>query len=354
MHVCTLVGARPQFVKSAVVSRALADAGIRETLIHSGQHYDDSMSRIFFEELGIPEPDVNLQVGSASHAVQTGNMMVRLEEYLLSRPTLPSAMMVYGDTNSTVAGALVAAKLGIPLAHVEAGLRSFNRAMPEEINRIITDRLSALLFCPSQTAVSHLKHEGLTDGVHFTGDVMYDALRLFLPLALERYPLNTMIPMPHGSYDLVTIHRAANTDTRERMAQVLKILGGGARPLVWPMHPRTRSRIETLALEVPPNVTVLPPVGYLQMISLLDGAHKVLTDSGGLQKEAYWMKRPCITLRTETEWTETLADGWNHITDLDPNAVAQALCAEPLNPTAPVYGNGDAGNQIAMHLLHDP
>lgn len=351
MHVCTLVGARPQFVKSAIVSRALHAAGIRETLIHSGQHYDEAMSRVFFDELDIPAPDVNLGVGSASHAEQTGNMMTRLEAYLQAQPTLPEVLVVYGDTNSTVAGALVAAKLGIPLAHVEAGLRSFNRRMPEEINRIITDRLSTLLFCPSQRAVELLAEEGITAGVHFTGDVMYDAVLHFQPLAAQRYPLHTLIPFEAGSYDLATVHRAANTDTRERLETVLALLGDAPRPIVWPMHPRTRNRIATFALTVPTNVHVLAPVGYLQMLTLLQGARYVLTDSGGLQKEAYWMKRPCITLRTETEWTETLAGGWNRVADLDRAAVSSALHTRPTEAPEAVYGAGDAGPRIARLLL---
>ncbi len=349
MRVCTIVGARPQFVKAAVVSRALAGEYIEETLVHTGQHYDAAMSQVFFDELDIPRPDVDLGVGSGSHARQTGEMMIRLEQFLLEGP-LPDQVLVYGDTNSTLAGALVAAKLNVPLAHVEAGLRSFNRVMPEEVNRIVTDRLSQLLFCPSETAILNLRAEGAAEGVHFTGDVMYDALRHYREAALEKHPLETLAPYLHGAFYLATVHRAENTDSPERLGQVLRILGGLDLPVVWPLHPRTRSRIAQFGLDLPERIHAMPPAGYLAMLSLLDGAARVLTDSGGLQKEAFWMERPCVTLRTETEWVETLLDGWNRVTDLDEQAVHAALQVDPDAPPKPCYGDGHAAAHIASLL----
>lgn len=351
-YIVTVVGARPQFVKAAMLSRALAASGIEEKLVHTGQHYDDAMSRVFFTELELPEPAVNLGVGSGPHGRQTGEMMVRLENVLLADRRQPDAIVVYGDTNSTLAAAITAAKLGIPVAHVEAGLRSFNRAMPEELNRIVTDRLSALLFCPSQTAVDHLVDEGIHTGVHLTGDVMYDAVLHYRTRALERYPLSRLVPFEFGGYDLVTAHRAGTVDDPARLRQLLTLLELVDRPMVWPVHPRTRDRLTRLDMPLPEGILALEPVGYLEMLTLLQGSRRVLTDSGGLQKEAYWLERPCLTLRNETEWVETLAEGWNTLVGLDEAAFRAALETTPTGPVRPHYGRGDAAEQMTDLLQH--
>lgn len=338
MHICSIVGARPQFVKAAVVSHALKDAGIRESLIHTGQHYDGDMSDVFFNELGIPAPERNLGVGSGSHADQTGRMMVALEQAF--QELQPNRVLVYGDTNSTLAAALVAAKLHIPLDHVEAGLRSFNRHMPEEINRIVTDRLSDLLFCPTATAVAHLAAEGRTEGVHLTGDVMLDATLYFSERAAARHPLSSLTEVPSKAYSVATIHRAENTDHPARLQTIIRALGHIGEPVLLPLHPRTRGRLE--GLQLPETVHVLQPVPYLSMLTLVRNARRVFTDSGGLQKEAVWLGTPCITLREETEWTETTAGGWNRITGANEQAILEAARAEPTS-TAPVFGTGAYG-----------
>lgn len=345
MHICSIVGARPQFVKAAVVSHALQDAGVRESLIHTGQHYDGDMSDVFFDELGIPAPERNLGVGSGSHAHQTGRMMVALEEAF--QELQPDRVLVYGDTNSTLAAALVAAKLHIPLDHVEAGLRSFNRQMPEEINRIVTDRLSDLLFCPTGTAVTHLAAEGRTEGVHFTGDVMLDATLHFAERAAERHPLPSLTDLPTKGFSVSTIHRAENTDHPERLHAILRALGQVGEPVLLPLHPRTRGRLE--GMNVPPSVHVLQPVSYLSMLTLVQNARRVFTDSGGLQKEAIWLGTPCVTLRDETEWTETMAGGWNRITGANEQAILEAARAEPTS-SAPVFGTGALGDHASTAI----
>ncbi len=322
---------------------------MQEAIVHTGQHYDAAMSRIFFEELEIPEPHIDLGVGSGSHAVQTGEMMIRLEAFLSDEPRY-DLVLVYGDTNSTLAAALVAAKLNLPLAHIEAGLRSFNRTMPEEVNRIVTDRLSDLLFCPSRLAADNLRREGIAEGVFVTGDVMYDAVLHFRARATERYSLESLVPFDSGAYYLATIHRAENTEYPDRLAKLLVLFGALDRPVVWPVHPRTTRRMEQLGFTFPSNVHPLEPKGYLEMLVLLSGARRVLTDSGGLQKEAYWLERPCVTLRAETEWTETLERGWNRVADVDPNRILTALRSEPEGPTLPVYGDGRASERIAATL----
>ena len=348
MRITTVIGARPQFVKAAVVSRALKDVGAEETIVHTGQHYDDAMSAVFFDELGIPEPTVNLDVGSASHAVQTGETMVRLEDFLAAH-SRPDCVLVYGDTNSTIAGAIVAAKMHMPLAHVEAGLRSFNRRMPEEINRIVTDRLSSLLFCPTQTAVDNLKSEGVTEGVHLTGDVMLDATRFFADAASRHRPLAEITEFAAGEYFVATIHRAENTDDEARLKGIFEGLGRIDAPVVVPLHPRTRERLG--GVQVPSNVQVTDPVGYLSMLSLVSHARGVLTDSGGLQKEAIWLDVPCITLRDETEWVETTERGWNTIVGADPDRIAAAVADPPRHP-APEFTRPGAARRIADILSH--
>jgi UDP-GlcNAc3NAcA epimerase len=339
MIVLTIVGARPQFIKAAVVSHAFQRAGVEESLVHTGQHYDADMSDVFFGELGIPAPAHNLEVGSGSHALQTGAMMTGLEKLVHSGKS-PDFVLVYGDTNSTVAAAMVAAKASIPLVHVEAGLRSFNRTMPEEINRIVTDRLSDWLFCPTPTAVEHLASEGMTKGVVMTGDVMLDATRFFAERASTIRPVSEVLrtipeaPKANGYY-LATVHRAENTDDPARLSAIFETFGQLDAPVVLPLHPRTRSRLEGMTLSS--NVLIIPPVSYLSMLSLISGARKVLTDSGGLQKESVWLGKACITMRDETEWVETLERGWNVITGASPKAILDAVAANP-EGSPPAFG----------------
>lgn len=348
LHIVTIIGARPQFVKAAAVSRELVAAGVWESLVHTGQHYDSEMSAVFFEELGIPEPEVNLGVGSASHAAQTGDMMIEIEKTLTEGPK-PDCVMVYGDTNSTLAGAIVAAKLHIPLAHVEAGLRSFNRRMPEEINRIATDRLSDLLFCPTQTSADHLRDEGITEGVHLTGDVMLDATRLFSEVAGRRLALEDVTPHAAGTFYVATVHRAENTDDATRLTELFAGLGRLGLPVVLPLHPRTRHRLA--GVDVPENVDIREPVGYLEMLTLVRHAHAVLTDSGGLQKEALWLGVPCITLRDETEWVETLERGWNQVVGADSDRIEAAAGRRP-TPPVPDFAEPGAARRI-VDILQD-
>ncbi|HEX8746001.1 MAG TPA: UDP-N-acetylglucosamine 2-epimerase (non-hydrolyzing) [Pyrinomonadaceae bacterium] len=343
MRVLTVVGARPQFIKAAPVSRALGRAGIEEVLVHTGQHYDRGMSQIFFEEMGIREPDINLEVGSGLHGWQTGQIMVRLEKVLQEEK--PDWVLVYGDTNSTLAGALVAAKLQLRVAHVEAGLRSFNRAMPEEINRIVADHLSSLLLCPSRVAVSNLSAEGIREGVHAVGDVMYDALLEYSAEADKRSSILQRIKVEPKHYLLLTIHRAENTDDPERLRAVLKALANLDSTVVFPVHPRAlkalaaagfvslsspvddemqaaRLTLDELSLD---HIRLIEPLGYLDMMNLARHARTVLTDSGGLQKEAYWLGVPCVTLREETEWVETVEAGWNVLAGTDAARITDAL-----------------------------
>ncbi|MBO6575361.1 MAG: UDP-N-acetylglucosamine 2-epimerase (non-hydrolyzing) [Rhodothermales bacterium] len=348
MTVLSVVGARPQFVKAAVVSRAIRDAGIREVLVHTGQHYDERMSRVFFDELGIPRPDVNLAVGSGSHAAQTGGMMTALEG-LLQAGEKPDWVLVYGDTNSTIAAALVAAKLHVPLAHVEAGLRSFNRRMPEEINRVVTDRLSTLLYCPTRTAVDHLAAEGIRDGVLLSGDVMLDATRHFSALAEERVNLATLTDHAPGAYHVATVHRAENTDDPARLAAILDGLGRLKKPVLLPAHPRVRALLSS----VPKNVLVREPATYLELLTLVRNADRVYTDSGGLQKEAVWLGRPCVTLRDETEWVETCEGGWNRVVGANADAMEAAETRDP-DGDPPRFGlpeEGESGSEFIARTL---
>jgi UDP-GlcNAc3NAcA epimerase len=310
--ILTIVGARPQFIKAAPVSRALVVKGLREVIVHTGQHFDAAMSGVFFEELDLAAPAYNLEVDSLGHGAMTGRMLEKLEQVMLTEN--PNMVLVYGDTNSTLAAALAAAKLHIPVAHVEAGLRSFNRRMPEEVNRIVTDHLSTLLFCPTPTALRNLAVEGITDGVHAVGDVMYGMTLAAVIRAEERSTiLETLAISPH-SYAVSTIHRAENTDDPERLAKITAWLDEAARerPIVMPLHPRTRKLMADADL-VPAGVRLVNPLGYLDMTRLVRHAVAVFTDSGGLQKEAYFHRVPCVTLRDETEWVETIEAGWNRL-----------------------------------------
>jgi UDP-N-acetylglucosamine 2-epimerase len=352
VKVAAVVGARPQFIKAAPVSRALRDAGHEELLIHTGQHYDDRMSKVFFDELAIPAPAVNLGVGSGPHGEQTGRMLEAIERVLVD--SRPDQVIVYGDTNSTIAAALAACKLGIPLAHVEAGLRSFNRTMPEEHNRVLTDHCADRLFCPTRTAVENLAREGVTAGVHLVGDTMYDAVLQFADLARARSRILTTLGLAPRSYLLATVHRPYNTDDPANLRAILDGLVATALPVVFPVHPRTRARIAALDGTAPraANVRMLEPLGYLDMLNLETNARMILTDSGGMQKEAYFFGVPCVTLRPETEWVETVAAGRNVLAGADAARIRRAVCetAWPAGAPEPIFGTGKAAQAIVECL----
>lgn len=364
LRIATIVGARPQFIKAAVVSGAVrahnaAKPPVRivETLIHTGQHYDDNMSGVFFRELGIPKPRYHLGVGSGPHGRQTGRMLVRIETVLAQER--PDLVLVYGDTNSTLAGALTAAKMGIPVAHIEAGLRSRNWKMPEEINRVLTDRLAALLFCPTDAAVANLADEGISRGVYKVGDVMFDAYIASQKRARRASRILDRWDLRIGSYSLATIHRQENTDDPERLRSLFDAIAGIARrhgPVVIPLHPRTVGALRRLRWNErdAPELRIIPPVPYLDMIALESNARIILTDSGGVQKEAYFAGIPCLTLRTETEWVETVAAGANFVAGSSPQAIeaafAKAAAATPRSWPR-LYGRGDAGPRILRVLL---
>lgn len=383
MLIISIVGARPQFIKAAAVSRALRERH-REVLVHTGQHYDYGMSAVFFQELGIPEPDVNLGIGSGPHGQQTGRMLMALEELLLTFLSLPqvhpsptgsaasgkpgelaelaelrerpTCVLVYGDTNSTLAAALAAVKLGIPVAHVEAGLRSFNRAMPEEHNRVLTDHCADLLFCPTQTAVDLLAREGITRGVHLVGDVMVDALLAHAELARRRSTVLQRLGLTPQRYLLATVHRPYNTDVPDNLRNIFAAFAAVHRatqePIVLPLHPRTAAAMRAIGLELPAGVVAVDPVGYLDMLALEQAARLILTDSGGVQKEAYCLAVPCVTLRPETEWVETVQAGWNVVVGADPQAIVRAATAHPwpTEPPPPVFGDGHAAERIVQVL----
>jgi UDP-GlcNAc3NAcA epimerase len=349
MKVVSVVGARPQFVKAAALSRPLRTRH-QELLVHTGQHYDYAMSGIFFDGLGLPTPDVNLGVGSGTHAVQTARMLEALEPVL--RAHRPDLVLVYGDTNSTLAAALAAAKLTIPIAHVEAGLRSFDRQMPEEINRVLTDRLATLLLCPSQTAAAHLAAEGITCNVHVVGDVMLDLLTETRPRLAARSSvlLPTLGVTEHG-YVLATVHRSGNTDGGAPLAHILKALDALEEPVIFPVHPRTRAVLDETTLPSMHHVRLVEPVGHLDMLTLISSARLVLTDSGGVQKEAYWLAVPCLTLRAQTEWVETVEAGWNTLVGDDPTRIVEAA-QSVVRPAAhpPLYGDGHAAERCVELL----
>lgn len=348
MKVLTIVGARPQFIKAGPVSRELRKYH-QEILIHTGQHYDPNMSDIFFEELNIPRADYHLGVGSGSHGKQTGEMLAKIEEVILTEK--PDAVLVYGDTNSTLAGALAASKLLVPVVHVEAGLRSFNKAMPEEQNRILTDHLAELLFCPTDTAVKHLAHEGVTNGVYNTGDVMYDAVLFNARIAEEKSTIMQHLNLTDKGYILATIHRAENTNDPARLQNIVSAFNESGETIVLPLHPRTVGFLERYNLQFAANVRIIEPVGYLDMLALESHARKILTDSGGVQKEAYFMEAPCITLRDETEWVETVELGWNVLVGADKAAIQKALATFDGGETrGKCFGNGDASQRIVQIL----
>lgn len=358
VKITTVVGARPQFIKAAAVSRAIVafngtrtNIRIDERIVHTGQHYDENMSKVFFDDLQIPRPAVNLEVGSGSHGAQTGLMMGRLERVLLEDK--PDWVLIYGDTNSTMAGALVAVKLHIPVAHVEAGLRSYNRRMPEEINRVVVDCLSTLLFCPTETAVRNLAKEGITKGVHRVGDVMYDSLLFNVRLAEESSDVFRRLGLEPKSFYLATVHRAENTDDPERLAGILAAFQRIDRPIVLPLHPRTRKTLGAGLANLDGEVCVIDPVSYLDMLVLEKNARMILTDSGGVQKEAYWFGVPCVTLREETEWVELIEARCNRLAGAAPETILGAVEAFetdgatlPANRPTDLYGDGRSAQRI--------
>ena len=352
MRIVSLVGNRPQFVKAAPLCQALRAEG-EEILVHSGQHYDQDLADLFFDELGIPAPDHSLAVGPGSPLHQLTIMMERLEPVLAD--TQPDALLVYGDTTTTLAGALVAAKMNVPLAHVEAGLRSFDKRMPEEQNRVITDHLSDVLLCPTQQAVDNLTREGVTKGVHLVGDVMYDACRAFAALAAKQ-PGALGRGLEPGGYVLVTIHRAAATDTPEALSAMVEVLTSLDAPAIFPVHPRTKAKLEAAdrwdELQNVTGLIMARPAGYLDFTALLMQAQAVITDSGGVQKEAYFHGIPCITLRDTTEWVETVDGGFNRLTGMDAAKVAEAMADLSMPDDRPqYYGDGHAADAIVRALM---
>jgi UDP-GlcNAc3NAcA epimerase len=344
VKIVSIVGARPQFVKAAAVSRVLRRRH-QEVLVHTGQHYDYEMSGIFFDGLDIPSPAVNLGTGSGSHGAQTAAMLIGLED--LIRQEQPAWVLVYGDTNSTLAGALAASKLGVPVAHVEAGLRSFNRRMPEEINRVLTDHLADLLLCPSEIAASNLALEGITTNVHVVGDVMLDVLRWAERQGASRAPaIVERLGLKKGAYLLTTVHRAENTDDAGSLGRIVQALNSIDERIVFPMHPRTRKTLAECGMSLKPHVAAIEPVGYLEMIALARSARLVLTDSGGLQKEACWLRVPCLTLREETEWVETVHTGWNILVGSNTENILNAVRSSRVPPASPdLYGDGSAAGR---------
>ncbi len=356
MKVVTVVGARPQFIKAAAVSRAISahhGGRIEEVLVHTGQHYDKNMSQVFFEELGIPAPRYNLEISGGLHGAMTGRMLGAVEDVLLRER--PDWLLIYGDTNSTLAGALAAAKLHIPVAHVEAGLRSFNMRMPEEVNRILSDRVSSLLFCPTETSVRNLQAEGLTQGVHNVGDVMYDVALFYRDRARDQSSVLSRLGLVEGGFALATCHRAENTDDPKRLNAILSALSDIAidTPVVLPLHPRTRKLVVDYGLSsLLAGLTVTDPLPFLDMVSLEQAAQVILTDSGGVQKEAFFYRVPCITLRDETEWVETIQLGWNRLAGSSRENILAAYrgVRVPSGESSAPYGDGYAAKRIVRLL----
>ena len=353
MKIVDIVGARPQFIKLApVLKEIMKNKGLKEVLVHTGQHYDYEMSELFFEELDLKSPDYHLGVGSGSHGYQTAEMIKRIEEVLIKEK--PDLVMVYGDTNSTLAGALTAAKFHIKVAHVEAGLRSFNKRMPEEINRILTDHVSDLLFCPTDIAVKNLENEGINKGVYLVGDVMYDAMIEYTRIAEKTSYILSELHIKPKSYIVATVHRAENTENRERLYNILKGLDTVSQnvfPVILPLHPRTMNKIKEYKTKIK-YIKFIKPISYLDMLILEKNANIIITDSGGIQKEAFFFKVPCITLRDETEWLETVETGWNKLVGADPDIIFKsAINISPGLKDASPYGDGHASKKIVDLLI---
>jgi UDP-N-acetylglucosamine 2-epimerase (non-hydrolysing)/UDP-GlcNAc3NAcA epimerase len=348
MRIVTVVGNRPQFVKAAAVSRLLRERA-DELIVHTGQHYDDELSRVFFEELSVPAPDRELNAGGGTNTAQTARILGALEPVLAELS--PSLVLVYGDTNSTLAGALAASQAGIPTGHVEAGMRSFDRSMPEELNRVLTDHASELLLCSTETAMANLEREGVRGESHLVGDVMADVSLAFRDIAEERSQILDQLGLDPGSYLVVTAHRAGNVDRPERLEALVALLEALPQPVVLPMHPRTRERLTAAGLmDRLDGIKVIPPLGYLDFMKLARHARAVLTDSGGVQKEAYLLGVPCVTLRDTTEWVETVEAGWNTLVDLDPAAALAALERRPPEDRPELYGGGRAAERVCEVL----
>lgn len=348
MRIVTVIGNRPQFVKAAAVSRRLRER-VDELIVHTGQHYDDELSQVFFEELGVPAPERELGAGGGTNSAQTARILGGLEPVL--EELRPSLVLVYGDTNSTLAGALAAAQAGIPVGHVEAGMRSFDRSMPEELNRVLTDHASDLLLCSTETAVRNLEREGAAGEAHLVGDVMADVSLAFRDIAEERSTVLEDLGLEPGSYLAVTAHRAGNVDRRERLEALVSLLEALPGPVVLPLHPRTRERLEAAGLiDRLAGVRVVSPLGYLDFLKLARHARAVLTDSGGVQKEAYLLGVPCVTLRDTTEWVETVEAGWNVLVDLDRDAALEALERRPPAERPELYGGGQAAERVCELL----
>jgi UDP-N-acetylglucosamine 2-epimerase len=351
MRIVTIIGNRPQFVKAAAVSRRLRERH-EELIVHTGQHYDDELSRIFFEELDVPAPDRELGAGSGSNTEQTARMLRALEPVLAEAQ--PDLALVYGDTNSTLAGALAAAQAGIPVGHVESGMRSFDRSMPEELNRVLTDHASDLLLCSTETAVANLKREGASGQVHLVGDVMADVSLAFRDIAAQRAKEGGSVlsdrGLEPGGYFALTAHRPGNVDVPERLVRLVELIEALPRTVVFPVHFRTEARLEAAGLfdrlARAGHVELTPPLGYLDFLELVRNAAAVLTDSGGVQKEAYLLGVPCVTLRDTTEWVETVEAGWNVLVDLDKDAALAALERRPEGERPELYGGGRAGERV--------
>lgn len=346
MKIIEIIGARPQFVKAAIVSKQLRKLpDVKDLILHTGQHYDENMSNVFFDELQIPKPDYNLNVGSGNHGKQTALMLEGIEGILIAEN--PDWVLVYGDTNSTIAGSLAASKLHIKVAHVEAGLRSFNRQMPEEINRITTDHISDILFAPTQNAMNLLEKEGLKDRSYFSGDVMFDSVLFYQNLAEEKFSLKQITDL--NEFYLATIHRQENTDDLTRLQNIFSAFSNLDFPVLLPLHPRTQKYLSQITFS--DNVKIINPVSYLEMLTLLKNCKKVLTDSGGLQKEAYFLKKQCLTLREETEWTETLENNWNFLVGASQIKILEKIKAEKIDKQNDYFGDGNSVKKILDVLI---
>ncbi|MEA4825877.1 MAG: UDP-N-acetylglucosamine 2-epimerase (non-hydrolyzing) [Clostridium sp.] len=350
MKIVTIIGARPQFIKASLVSKKLIESH-KEIIVHTGQHYDKNMSDIFFEELNLPQPNYNLKIGSASHGKQIGEMLIKVEDVLIKEK--PDYVIVYGDTNSTLAGALASSKLNIPLIHIESGLRSFNKTMPEEQNRIITDHISTYLFCPTETSVRNLYNENIKKNVHNTGDVMYDSTVFFSRISEKKFKKGFFIngeKIKGKNYYLCTLHRAENTDKIEKIEKVLNTLDKLDAKVIIPVHPRIKDIVkEIIKFSDLKNIILTEPVGYLEMLYLIKNAKKILTDSGGVQKEAYFLRTPCITLRNETEWLETLNGNLNVLCKIDSEDMINKIFKTEINYNIidkNYFGNGNAVKNI--------
>ncbi|SFH52588.1 UDP-GlcNAc3NAcA epimerase [Priestia megaterium] len=354
LKVLTVIGARPQFIKACMLSNAFSsESTIQEIIVHTGQHYDENMSNVFLEQLKLPKPQYFLKTGSDTHGKQTAKMLSKLEDIMMAEE--PDIVLVYGDTNSTLAGSLAASKLHIPIAHVEAGLRSYNKKMPEEINRVLTDHLSTWLFCPSDTAVKNLENEGLRQGVYQTGDIMYDAVLYYKNLALQKSTILSDLNIIPKTYYLATVHRAENTDNPQRLTAILEAFRQINEIVLFPLHPRTKNKIKQWNLEnliSSSNIKIVDPLDYFDMLAVESQAKIILTDSGGVQKEAYMLGIPCITLRDETEWIETVDSGWNYLTGANMEKILEAvriISVPKIHP--PLFGDGETSKLICKNLM---